>query len=139
MTIGVMGEIHPEWVQKYELPTAPVAFEIELDALLKAHIPTFSEFSRQPCAVRDLAIVVDQKLDLQQVLDGLESAKPTIVQDIRLFDVYTGKGIESGKKSLAFRIVMQDTQRTLLDVEVDATVQQLIVYLQQSFAAQLRV
>ena len=138
-TIGVMGEIHPEWVQKYELPTAPVAFEIELDALLKAHIPTFSEFSRQPCAVRDLAIVVDQKLDLQQVLDGLESAKPTIVQDIRLFDVYTGKGIESGKKSLAFRIVMQDTQRTLLDVEVDATVQQLIVYLQQSFAAQLRV
>ena len=134
-----MGEIHPEWVQKYELPTTPVAFEIELDALLKAHIPTFSEFSRQPCAVRDLAIVVDQKLDLQQVLDGLESAKPTIVQDIRLFDVYTGKGIESGKKSLAFRIVMQDTQRTLLDVEVDATVQQLIVYLQQSFAAQLRV
>lgn len=138
-TIGVVGEIHPEWVQKYELPTAPVAFEIELDALLKAQIPTFSEISRQPCAVRDLAVLVDQKIDLQQVLDGLESAKPCIVQDIRLFDVYTGKGIESGKKSLAFRIVMQDTQRTLLDVEVDATVQQLIIYLQQSFAAQLRV
>ncbi len=138
-TIGVVGEIHPEWVQKYELPIAPVAFEIELDALLTAQVPTFSEISRQPCAVRDLAILVDQKLDLQKVLDGLESAKPPIVQDIRLFDVYTGKGIESGKKSLAFRIVMQDTQRTLLDVEVDATVQQLIVYLQQSFAAQLRV
>ena len=137
--IGVLGEIHPKWVQKYELPTAPVAFEIELDALQRAQIPTFYEVSRQPCAVRDLAILVDQKLDLQQVLDGLESAKPPIVQDIRLFDVYTGNGIESGKKSLAFRIVMQDTQRTLLDVEVDATVQQLIVYLQQSFAAELRV
>jgi len=137
--IGVVGEIHPEWVQKYELPTAPVAFEIELDALLSAQVPAFSEISRQPSAVRDLAILVDQKVGLQQILDGLESAKPPIVQDIRLFDVYTGTGVEPGKKSLAFRIVMQDTQRTLLDVEVDATVQQLIIYLQQSFAAQLRV
>ena len=137
--IGVLGEFHPEWVQKYELQNAPIAFEIELEALLKAQVPSFAEISRQPSAVRDLAVLVDNKLDLQQLLDGLESTKPAIVRDIRLFDIYTGKGIESGKKSLAFRIVMQDTQRTLLDVEVDAAVQQLIVYLQQSFAAQLRV
>jgi len=138
-TIGVLGEIHPEWIQKYELPTAPVAFELDLAALLKAQTPVFSEVSRQPYAVRDLAVVIDQKVGLQQLLDGLTSNKPTIVQDIRLFDVYTGKGIDPGKKSLAFRIVMQDTQRTLLDAEVDVAVQELIVYLQQSFAAQLRV
>lgn len=137
--IGVLGEIHPEWVQKYELPLVPIAFEIELEALLKTKIPSYAEVSKQPSAVRDLAILVDQKLDLQQLLDGLETNKPAIVQDVRLFDVYTGKGIEPGKKSLAFRIVMQDTQRTLLDAEVDATVQQLTAYLQQSFAAQLRV
>ena len=138
-TIGVLGEIHPEWVQKYELPVAPVAFEMDLNALLKAQLPTFVEVSRQPYAVRDLAVLVDQELDLQQLLDGLETNKPAIVHAFQLFDVYTGKGVERGKKSLAFRIVMQDTQRTLLDVEVDAAIQKLIGYMQQSFAAQLRV
>jgi phenylalanyl-tRNA synthetase beta chain len=64
---------------------------------------------------------------------------PTIVRDIRLFDVYVGHGVEVGKKSLAFRIVMQDTQKTLLEAEVDAAMQQLVVYLQQAFAAKLRV
>ncbi len=138
-TIGVLGEIHPEWVQEYELPVAPVAFEMDLNAILKTHPPTFREVSRQPYAVRDLAILVDQKLDLARLLDGLEINKPAIVHAFQLFDVYTGKGVEPGKKSLAFRIVMQDTQRTLLDVEVDAAIQKLIGYMQQSFAAQLRV
>jgi phenylalanyl-tRNA synthetase beta chain len=62
-----------------------------------------------------------------------------IVRDIRLFDVYVGHGVEAGKKSLAFRIVMQDTQKTLLEAEVDAAMQQLVAYLQQAFAAKLRV
>ena len=58
---------------------------------------------------------------------------------ISLFDVYAGRGVEAGKKSLAFRIMMQDTQKTLLEVEVDAAMQQLTAYLQDAFAAQLRV
>jgi integration host factor subunit alpha len=72
-----------------------------------------------------MAIVVDQKLELQQLLDGLERQSTGYRQDIRLFDVYTGKGIEAGKKSLAFRIVMQDTRRTLQEAEVDAAMQQV--------------
>jgi phenylalanyl-tRNA synthetase beta subunit len=90
-------------------------------------------------AIRDLAIVVDQKLELQPLMDGMAAHRPAIIQDIRLFDVYTGKGIAAGEKSLAFRIVMQDTQKTLQDAEVDAAVQQLMSYLQHAFAAQLRV
>jgi phenylalanyl-tRNA synthetase beta chain len=86
-----------------------------------------------------LAIVVDQKLELQQVIDGMIANRPSIVKDISLFDVYTGKGIAAGEKSLAFRIVMQDTQRTLQEAEVDNAVQELIEYLQKTFAAQLRV
>ena len=97
-----------------------------------------SEVSRQPSAIRDLAIVVAHDLELQRLLDGIQANRPAIIQDIKLFDVYTGKGIGSGKKSLAFRIVMQDTQRTLQDAEVDAAVQQLVEYLQQAFAVQLR-
>ncbi len=137
--IGILGELHPQWVQKYDLPFAPVVFELELESLTHAQLPRYSEVSKQPAAYRDLAIVVDQKLELQGILDGLAANSPAIVREVKLFDIYTGKGVEEGKKSIAFRIVMQDTQRTLQDVEVDAATQQLITYLNQSFAAQLRV
>ena len=137
--IGFLGELHPQWLQKYDLPLAPVIFELDLDALTRARLPKYTEVSKQPAAFRDLAIVVDQKIELQAIIDGLLTNRPAIVQDIRLFDIFTGKGIEQGKKSLAFRIVMQDTQRTLQDTEVDAAIQQLITYLHQAFSAQLRV
>ncbi len=138
-SIGFIGELHPQWLQKYDLPLTPVVFELDLDAVKQTALPKHVEGSRQPPAIRDLAILVDQKLELQQLIDGMTANRPALVQDIRLFDVYTGKGINPGEKSLAFRIVMQDTQRTLQDAEVDAAVQQLINYLQHAFAAQLRV
>ena len=137
--IGFVGELHPQWLQKYDLPLAPVVFELDLDAVKSAALPQYVEVSRQPPAIRDLAIVVDQELQLQLLIDGLTANRPALVQDVGLFDVYTGKGVAPGKKSLAFRIVMQDTQRTLQDAEVDAAMQQLVAYLQQAFAAQLRV
>jgi len=137
--IGLVGELHPQWLQKYDLPLAPLLFELDLDALTLSALPQSSEISRQPPAIRDLAIVVDQKLELQALMDGMAAHRPAIIQDIRLFDVYTGKGIAAGEKSLAFRIVMQDTKKTLQDAEVDAAVQQLMSYLQHAFAAQLRV
>lgn len=136
---GVIGELHPEWVQKYGLPFAPVLFELDLGMVLDAQIPTYAEVSQQPLAVRDLALVVDSDLEFQKMLDGLLQHASPLIQDIRLFDVYTGPGVGAGKKSLALRIVMQDTQRTLQDAEVDFAVQQLLVYLQQTFAAELRV
>ena len=139
LDIGWIGELHPQWLHSYDLPLAPVVFELDLDAVKTAKLPKYIEVSRQPPAIRDLAIVVDQKLELQQLIDGMTANRPAIVQDIRLFDVYTGKGIAPGEKSLAFRIVMQDTQKTLQEAEVDAAMQQLIQYLQQTFAAQLRV
>ncbi|MBI2308491.1 MAG: phenylalanine--tRNA ligase subunit beta [Rhodocyclales bacterium] len=137
--IGVIGELHPQWVQKYDLPLAPVVFELDLEALKHAELPKYAEVSRYPAVIRDLAIVVDHGLELQALLDGLSTRRPALVQDIELFDVYTGKGVGQGKKSLAFRIVMQDTQRTLQDAEVDAAVQHLVAYLQDAFKAQLRV
>ncbi len=137
--IGVIGELHPRWVQKYGLPHAPVVFELELQALLQGRLPQFEELSRFPAVVRDLAVVVDQSLAFQTLLDGLKAAHPPLVKDIQLFDVYTGKGVEEGKKSLALRIVMQDTQKTLQDVEVDAAVTALVQILERQFAAKLRV
>ena len=136
--IGCIGELHPEWVQKYDLPQAPVVFEVDFAAVTAANVPAYVEVSKFPPVIRDLAIVVDQNLALQTLLDGLKGKLPALVQDVQLFDVYAGKGVPENKKSLAFRIVMQDTQRTLQDTEVDLAVQQLVSCLEQAFAAQLR-
>ena len=137
--IGFVGELHPQWQQKYELPLAPVLFEVDLDAIVMASLAQYAEVSRQPPVIRDMAIVVDQALDLQPLIDGLIANRPEIVREINLFDVYVGRGVEAGKKSLAFRIMMQDTRKTLQEVDVEAAMQHLVAYLQETFAAQLRV
>ena len=136
--IGYIGELHPEWVQKYDLPLAPVVFEVDFAAVTAACVPAYAEVSKFPPVIRDLAVVVDQDLALQTLLDELKGRLPAIVQDVQLFDLYAGKGVPENKKSLAFRIVMQDTQRTLQDAEVELAVQQLVSCLEQTFAAQLR-
>lgn len=136
--IGCIGEVHPEWVQKYDLPQAPVVFELDFDAVKAANVPAYAEVSKFPPVIRDLAIVVDQNVVLQTLLDGLKGQVSDLIQDIQLFDVYVGKGVPENKKSLAFRIVMQDTQRTLQDSEVDAAMQQLVSCFEQAFGAQLR-
>ena len=136
--IGCVGELHPEWVQKYDLPNAPVLFEVDFDAIKAVKVPAYAEVSKFPPVIRDLAIVVDQGISLQTLLDGLKGQVSGLVQDIQLFDVYVGKGVPENKKSLAFRIVMQDTQRTLQDSEVDAAMQQLVSCFEQAFGAQLR-
>jgi len=136
--IGVIGELHPAWVQKYELPSAPVAFELDLAAVLQAAVPAYIEVSKFQPVTRDIAVVIDQGVALQTLLDGLSGNQPALVRGVNLFDLYVGKGVPEGKKSLAFRIVMQDTQRTLQDSEVDAAMQQITAYLEQAFGAQLR-
>ncbi|BAL25819.1 phenylalanine--tRNA ligase subunit beta [Azoarcus sp. KH32C] len=136
--IGVIGELHPVWVQRYELGSAPVAFELELDAALAARLPSYQEISRQPAVTRDLALVVDQVCPVARVVEVLREAAPAIVKAIELFDVYHGKGIEDGKKSLAFSVLMQDTQRTLEDAEVDAAVAAIVSHADTTLGARLR-
>ncbi|OHC64329.1 MAG: phenylalanine--tRNA ligase subunit beta [Rhodocyclales bacterium GWA2_65_19] len=136
--VGVLGELHPRWVQKYELGTAPVIFELELAALLATPFSQYAEVSRFPAVIRDLALVVPQNQTLAPLLAGLRSAAPAIVRDVALFDVYQGKGLGENEKSLAFRIVMQDTQRTLEDGEVDAVIASMLAVAGRDFNASLR-
>jgi phenylalanyl-tRNA synthetase beta chain len=137
--IGFIGELHPEWVQKYDLVNAPVLFELALEALTASRLPAYAEVSKFPPVVRDLAVLVAQETPLQAMLDAVKTCPNPLLQDVVLFDVYTGKGVESGQKSLAFRIVMQDTQRTLQDAEVDGAIAEVIAILEQQFQARLRV
>ncbi|NMG33131.1 phenylalanine--tRNA ligase subunit beta [Azoarcus sp. TTM-91] len=136
--VGVIGEVHPIWVQTYELGSAPIVFEIELDALLAAQLPVSAEISRMPAVARDLALVVGQEVSVARVLEVLREVAPPIVREIALFDVYHGKGIDPDKKSLAFRMLMQDTQRTLEDAEVEAAIAALVQHAEGTLGARLR-
>jgi phenylalanyl-tRNA synthetase beta chain len=136
--IGILGELQPRWVQKYELGSAPVVFELDLAALLETPAIEYTEVSRFPAVVRDIALVVPQTQAAGALQAALRAAAPAIVRDVELFDVYQGKGLSETQKSLAFHIVMQDTQRTLEDAEVEAVVAKLVAVAQSDFAASLR-
>ncbi|OGA36052.1 MAG: phenylalanine--tRNA ligase subunit beta [Betaproteobacteria bacterium RIFCSPLOWO2_12_FULL_64_23] len=136
--IGWLGELHPRWQQKYELPQAPVLFELDLDALLASPIPVHREVSKFPPVIRDLALVVDESVPAEALLEAMQSSRPALVQELWLFDLYRGKGVGAGKKSLAFRVVMQDTSKTLTDVETEAAMAQLLQLLVQRVGVKLR-
>lgn len=129
--IGFIGELHPRWLQKYDLPQAPVLFEVDAVALQQRVVPHYNEISKFPGATRDLALVVKQDVAAQAMLDAFNAelqVNPAgkIVQAIVLFDEYRGKGLEADEKSLAFRFSLQDTQTTLQDDQVDAVMNALI-------------
>jgi phenylalanyl-tRNA synthetase beta chain len=141
--IGVIGELHPRWQQKYELPMAPVLFEVDAVALQQRSLPDYEEISRFPGATRDLALVVPQQLAAQDLLDTFIAEKninPTgkIVQAIVLFDEYRGKGLEADEKSLAFRFSLQDTQTTLQDDAVETVMTAMADAARKKHDAKLR-
>lgn len=137
--VGWLGVLHPHWRQKYHLMTGPVVgFELELAPLLQRTPPHGHEISKFPPVRRDLAVVVDEKINLQNMLDVMLDNLPDVVSDLTLFDVYRGKGIDSDKKSLAFRVMMQDTRKTLNDEEIDAVMARLVDVLSDRIGAELR-
>jgi phenylalanyl-tRNA synthetase beta chain len=135
---GWIGELHPKWQQKYELPQPVVLFELDAASLSQAPLPRPSQPSRFPVVVRDIALVVDANLQAQQLVDAILGEKPEIVQDLRLFDLYQGPNLPAGTKSLAFRVVMQHTERTLTDAEADAARDALVALWGRRFGATLR-
>jgi phenylalanyl-tRNA synthetase beta chain len=135
---GWLGELHPRWQQKYELAQPTMLFELDTDLLEPVTLPAFAPPSKFPPVVRDMALIVDSGLSAQALLDAMAAEKPPIVTTVRVFDLYQGPGVPPGRKSLAFRVVMQDTERTLTDGEADAARDQLVRLLEGKFSASLR-
>ncbi|MFA6015727.1 MAG: phenylalanine--tRNA ligase subunit beta [Gallionellaceae bacterium] len=136
--IGWLGELHPSWLQKFDIPQAAVWFEVELATLTAVGMPIAADVSKLPPVRRDLAVVVNEEVAVQNLLQAMQQAKAPYVIEVGLFDVYRGKGVDEGKKSLAFRVLLQDTQKTLTDIEIDKSIAQLVAILQQH-DAQMRI
>jgi len=135
---GFVGELHPRLQQKYEIPGPAVLFELLTEPLFGGASPRFRGISRMPVVRRDLACLFPEDTPVGAVLEAVRARLPAVVREFEVFDLYRGKGIEAGQKSLAFRIVMQDTDRTLTDSEVEEIVTSIRQQLHEEFKGQPR-
>jgi phenylalanyl-tRNA synthetase beta chain len=136
--IGWIGKLHPKWQQHYQLPRGAMLFELDIAPLLKCELAQYAEVAKFPPVRRDMAVIVDEKLPVQALLSTMQTLKIPVVSEIALFDVYRGKGIVENKKSLAFLVLMQDTQKTLTDAEADEVMAKLLDSIVREHDAELR-
>ena len=113
-------------------------FELNIDDISHAVIPKFHELSKYPSIRRDIAIVVDEQVSAGDIQACIETTLPDILKDVILFDVYKGKGVDSGRKSLALGLILQESSRTLIDKDIDSAIDQVVKELKQRFGATLR-
>lgn len=146
-SVGWIGELHPRWMQQYDLPHAPILFELDAEALMARALPAPTDVSKYPPVRRDIAVVVDQNVPVQALLDEMQRALGEdackFVQRVALFDEFRAKSSTSGgmavhEKSLAFRVTLQDAGGTLQDETVDAAVKTLVDRLARVYGARLR-
>ncbi len=138
MAVGWLGALHPGLMQKYGLAKAPFLFEVDLASLVRRPMPRYTSVARLSAVRRDIAVVVDGNVPVGEMLARVQAEKPALVTEFNLFDVYQGQGVEAGKKSLAFKVLVQHTEKTLTDQEIDAVVQDVLEILRNNFKASLR-
>ncbi len=145
VAIGHVGELHPRWRQAWDLPSAPVVFELALDAVLARVVPQAQGVAKHQPALRDLALIVAEAVTHQQLMQAIHAA-PTegLLQHAVLFDIYrpkadaVGGALAPGEKSLAVRLTLGSAEATLTDAQIDAAMRAVIAHLAQQLGARLR-
>ncbi|MDE2089792.1 MAG: phenylalanine--tRNA ligase subunit beta, partial [Gammaproteobacteria bacterium] len=135
---GWVGVLHPALEQTLGLTQTVLLFELRLDYVLKCRVPVFQELSKFPSVRRDIAIVIDERVSAQQVTDCITAAAQDMLQEIRVFDVYRGKGVDTGRKSIALGLILQDSSSTLTDQDVDTVIKHVVARLNRELGATLR-
>jgi phenylalanyl-tRNA synthetase beta chain len=136
--VGWIGELHPEQVRALDLTYTPLLFELETSVALKAKLPVFEEISRFPAIRRDLAVVVDESVPLAAIREHVSVGARSLLRDLRVFDIYRGKGVDSGRKSVALGLIFQETSRTLTDHDADQIVAAVVDRLRRELNATIR-
>ncbi|MGE4532218.1 phenylalanine--tRNA ligase subunit beta [Halomonas sp.] len=135
---GWIGTLHPAVRAELGLKVDAVLFEVRLDALTQGRVPAFTPLSRYPEVRRDLAFLVDEDLPVQALLDTLRGQAGEWLGECRLFDVYQGKGVPEGRKSVALGLTWQHPSRTLNDEEINELVDAIVNESRQHLGAELR-
>jgi len=136
--IGIVGKLHPRQAQLFDLKRDVFVFELDAAAALAAAPPISAPVSKYPSIRRDVAVVVDDKISAAELVDVVAASAPELIASVRIFDIYTGPGIEAGLKSVALGLILQETSRTLTDDDADAAMTAAVRKLKDKFAARLR-
>jgi phenylalanyl-tRNA synthetase beta chain len=140
--VGFVGEFHPRWRQAYELPLAPMLFELDAAALTERDLPAYVTIPRQQSAWRDLALIVGDTVTHDALMDAIAAGSNALVRSARLFDVYKPASatadIGVGERSLAVRLELLDDESTLTDERIEAEVARLLGMLGTRLGARLR-
>ena len=136
--IGWLGMLHPNLEKQLGFDTQVFLFELDQNVMLSKRISAFKSLSKYPSVTRDLALIVNEEVSASEIINCIKKSGETALQDVIIFDVYRGKGIEEGKKSIALSLVIQDDMQTLTDSEVDAIVSRLLLLLANEKNAKLR-
>ncbi|HED39501.1 MAG TPA: phenylalanine--tRNA ligase subunit beta [Chromatiales bacterium] len=135
---GYMGQLHPEIAHKMGLDGDAFLFEVSYDAVARRALPVFYELSKFPAVRRDIAVIVDENVSSQSIRDCIKIAAGERLQELQLFDLYQGKGVDSGRKSVALGLTLQEFSRTLTDTEIDSVVVGVLSSLNKNLGATLR-
>tara|TARA_R110002072_G_scaffold3149_6_gene23506 strand:- start:37747 stop:40119 length:2373 start_codon:yes stop_codon:yes gene_type:complete len=135
---GCFGRLHPKICVDLDLPDNVYLFEFNIKRILKQKKTHYKRISKFPSVKRDVSIVIDEKILLEDVLRCARNAGTDLLTNLELFDVYQGEGIEKGKKSLALGLTFQATSSTLKDEEVEAIMEKVVDGLNNNFGAKLR-
>lgn len=136
--IGYVGAVHPNLEKPFGLNGRTIVFELELEALLQAHIPNAQQISKFPANRRDIAVVIDQNIPAAEVSQLIQKIGGNQLVGLNLFDEYQGKGVDVGKKSLAYALTLQDTTHTLEEKEIVEKINAVVSALKSEFNASLR-
>ncbi len=136
--VGVLGMLHPELEQRFDLNGATYLFELDLKAIEQGRLPSFESLSKYPSIRRDISVVVENNVTFESIRNVIREASGKIIKDIRPFDVYTGENIDSGRKSIALGLILQEKSHTLTDPEVDEVMQCILRRLSDELDAKLR-
>ncbi|MEK7989882.1 MAG: phenylalanine--tRNA ligase subunit beta, partial [Thiotrichaceae bacterium] len=136
--IGLVGALNPQLITELDLIAPVFLFELQLDDVLAKQVTKFSAISKYPSVRRDLSLLISQQVTWKNLLDCVWKNAPEILIDAQLFDVYEGKGIELGKKSLAMGLIFQAFSRNLTESEVDEVISKLLVTFEDRLNAELR-
>jgi phenylalanyl-tRNA synthetase beta chain len=136
--VGWLGEIHPQVARAINLSGTAFLFELETDSAFSSNPPIFNKISKFPSVRRDLAIVVDESVPLAVLQENVTVSASGLLHELRVFDVYRGPGVESGRKSVALGLILQDSSRTLTDVDADAVVTAVVGRLRDVLSATIR-
>jgi phenylalanyl-tRNA synthetase beta chain len=136
--IGWLGRLHPEVAARFDLASDTYLFEFEYQAVQNGAVTRFRDLSRYPSIRRDLAIVTDAGVTAAALRAEVSRSAGALLKQLVLFDVYEGQGIESGRKSVALGLILQDSSRTLTDADVEDVVSRVKESLKERFGAALR-